>query len=193
MAKKVMGASPTEAHCELNVDKLDFVTVSKRVSPKKGSYLRFSKESILKIHEDEQSKDRESESIQVHEPGTAFASLSGKLAEISHDPKCSNLEVYFLSNKLVQNGNKVVEDGMWDAEICSFAVRVFNQETQKALRQEFDRSLVISILALWTRYGAGKLGILRLKPAPEDSAQVADKYEDWEGRAIAAYLHRHNL
>jgi len=82
---------------------------------------------------------------------------------------------------------------MWAAEIYSFAIRVFNQETQAALKQEFDRSPVISILALWTRYGAGKLGILRLKPAPEDSAQVIDKYEDWEGRAIGAYLHRYDL
>ena len=195
MAKKVMGASPTEAHGEHDVDKLDFVTVSKKISPKKGSYLRFSKETILKIHEDEQNKSREndSESMQVHEPGTAFASLSDGLAAINHDPKCSNLEVYFLSNKLDQNGNKVVEDGMWAAEICSFAIRVFNQESQAALKQEFDRSPVISILALWTRYGTGKLGILRLKPASEGSAQMARKYEDWEGRAIAAYLHRHNL
>jgi hypothetical protein len=193
MGKKVMGA--TEAHGEHDVDKLDFVTISKKVSPKKGSYLRFSKETILKIHENERSKARESDSqsMRVHQPGSAFASLSDRLAEIDHDQKCSNLEVYFLSNKLDENGDKVVENGMWAAEICSFAIRVFNQETQAALRQEFDRSPVISILALWTRYGAGKLGILRVKPAPEDSAQVANKYEDWEGRAIAAYLHRHNL
>jgi hypothetical protein len=195
MGKKVMDASPTEAHDEHDVDKLDFVTVSRKISPKKGSYLRFSKEAILRIHENEQNKAREndSESKQVCQPGTAFASLADKLSEVNRDPKCSNLEVYFLSYKLHQDGNKAVEDGMSAAEICSFAIRVFNQESQAALRQAFDRSPVISMLALWTRYGAGKLGILRLKPVPEDSAGVADKYGDWEGRVIADYLHRHNL
>lgn len=195
MAKKTMDASPTEAHHEHDVDKFDFVTVTKRVSPRKGSYLRFSKETILKIHEEEQSKTREGdrESVQVHEPGTAFASLSDKLIEISRDPRCSNLEVYLLSGKLDENGCKVIENGKWPAELGSFAIRVFNQETQAALKREFDRSPVLSVLALWTRYGAGKLGILRLKPLSRDPAQMADDYEDWEGKAISTYLHRHNL
>ena len=195
IASKVVGASSTEAHNEHDVDKLDFVTVSKKVSPKKGSYLRFSKETILRIHEDEQNKARESdaESIQIHEPGTAFVSLSDKVAEINHDSKCSNLEVYFLSNKFDQNGNKAVKDGMWVAEVCSFAIHVFDQEAQAALKERFDQCTVISVLVLWTRYGAGKLGILTLKPAVEDPAQVIDKYEYWEGKIIEAYLHRHNL
>jgi hypothetical protein len=59
--------------------------------------------------------------------------------------------------------------------------------------QEFDKLAVLSVLVLWTRYGAGKLGILRLKPVREDEMPVADEYEEWEGKAIAAYLHRHNL
>jgi hypothetical protein len=47
MAKKVMGASPTEARGEHDVDKLDFLTVSKKVSPKKGSYQERSTKKII--------------------------------------------------------------------------------------------------------------------------------------------------
>jgi hypothetical protein len=191
-----MHATPTEAHSEHDVDKLDFVTVSKKVSTKKGCYLRFSKETILKIREDEERQAREdeiNEKVRIHAPGTAFAALSEELARLSEDPKCSNLEVYLLSNKLDQNGEKVVRDGMWAAETRPFGIYLFDEETRAFLKQEYDKSPVLSMLVLWTRYGAGKLGILKLKPIREDDTPVADEYEEWEGKAIAAYLHRHNL
>jgi hypothetical protein len=196
MGKKVMDAAPTEAHGEYDVDKLDFVTISKKVSPKKGSYLRFSKETILKIHDDEQRKAREDEikeGASVHEPGTAFTTLSEKLAQLSKDPKCSNVVVFLLMNKLDKDGKKVVRDGMGVAEIHPIEIHLFDDETQAFIKQAYDKSPVLSILVLWTRYGAGKLGILRLKPVPEDGPSVADEYEEWEGKAISAYLHRHNL
>jgi len=195
MRKRVMDATPTEAHGEYDVDKLDFVTVSKKVSTKKGSYLRFSKETILKIREDEERKARDDEieeKVKVHAPGTAFASLSEELARLSEDPKCSNVEVYILSGKL-DDGEKVVRDVMWAAEIRPIRIYLFDEETRIFLKQEYDKSPVLSILVLWTRYGAGKLGILKLKPVREDDAAVADEYEEWERKAIAAYLHRHNL
>jgi hypothetical protein len=47
---------------------------------------------------------------------------------------------------------------------------------------------------LWTRYGAGKLGILQLRPIRADEeTPITGEYEEWEGKAIAAYLDRHNL
>jgi len=196
MGKKVMHATPTNAHDEHDVDKLDFVTVSKKVSTKKGSYLRFSKETILKIREDEERKAREDEINEkaiICPPGTALGTLSEELARLSKDLKCSNLEVCLLSGKLDQDGEKVICDGMWIAEIRPIGIHLFDEETQALIKQEYDKSPILSILVLWTRYGAGKLGILKLKPVVEDDKSMADEYEEWERKAIAAYLHRHNL
>ena len=82
---------------------------------------------------------------------------------------------------------------MWTAEIRPIRINVFDGETQAFLKQQFDKSPVMSILALWTRYGAGKLGILRMKPTEDGATFDGDDYEEWEGNAISAYLHRHNL
>lgn len=190
-----MEATPTQAHGEYDVNKLDFVTISKKVSTKKGSYLRFSKETILKIAEDEERKAREEtkDKLIIHEPGTAFAGLSEELVRLSQDQKCSNIEVYLHSGKLDQDGKKVLRDGMWAAEIRHFGIYRFDAETRAFLKQEFDRSPVLSTLVLWTRYGAGKLGILKLKPIREGETPEPDEYEQWEREAIAAYLHRNNL
>jgi hypothetical protein len=193
MGNEAMGATPV--HGEHDVDKLDFVTVAKMVSPKKGSYLRFGKETILKLYEDGKLKSHEEREreVSVHEPGTAFAALSANLTRISEDPKSSKLEVYLLSNKLDQEGENVMHDGRWAAEIRPIGINVFDGETQAFLKQQFDKSPVMSILALWTRYGAAKLGILRMKPTEDGATFDGDDYEEWEGKAISAYLHRHNL
>jgi hypothetical protein len=66
----------------------------------KGSYLRFSKETISKIRADEERKandDEANEKSKVHPPGTAFDALSEDLARVSGDLKCRNVEVYLLS------------------------------------------------------------------------------------------------
>jgi hypothetical protein len=53
---------------------------------------------------------------------------------------------------------------------------------------------VLSVLMLWTRYGTGKLGIERLKPVPDGKDDpAAHEFEEWEGKVIAEYLHRHDL
>jgi len=129
----------------------------------------------------------------VHEPGTAFTALSENLVRINEDPKSSKLEVYLLSNKLDERGQKVMRDSMAAAEVRPIGIDVFDEETREFLKQQFDKSPVISVLVLWTRYGAGKLGILRMKPTENGAAFDGDDYEDWEGKAISAYLHRHNL
>lgn len=196
LGRKFGGATPTDAHNEHDVDKLDFVTISKKVSPKKGSYLRFSKETILKIREDEKRKVREDETkkkVRIHAPGTAFATLLEELARLNEDSNCRNLEVCLLSNKLGHDGEKVVRGGMWVAEIRPIQIHLLDEETRAYLKHEYDKSPVLSILVLWTRYGAGKLGILKLKPVRDDDSPVADEYEEWEGKAITAYLNRHNL
>ena len=48
--------------------------------------------------------------------------------------------VYLLSNKLDQDGEKVVRDGMWVAEIRPLGIYLFNEETRALLKQEYDKS-----------------------------------------------------
>jgi hypothetical protein len=50
------------------------------------------------------------------------------------------------------------------------------------------------MLVLWTRYCAGKLGIMKFLPVSENEAipEQVD-YAEWETKAIAMYLDRHNL
>ena len=87
----------------------------------------------------------------------------------------------------------MIEDGKWKAEVQPFAIRVFDQESEAALKQEFDRLPVLSILILWTRYGTGKLGIARFKPTSESATLEDDLYEYWERVVISAYVDRHKL
>jgi hypothetical protein len=67
--------------------------------------------------------------------------------------------------------------------------------TRAALKQGYDKSPVLLKLVLWTRYGAGKLGILELRPMqgeivfPRPEIIKSRKM----GRPIAAILDRHNL
>ena len=132
--------------------------------------------------------------MKIHAPGTAFPALLEELSRLSEDPKCNDLEVTFLSNKLDESGQKTVIGGMYVADIRAIGIHVFDDETRAVLKREYDRFPVLSILVLWTRYGAGKLGILQLRPMQgEDDIPVVGEYEEWEGKAIAAYLHRHDL
>ena len=143
--------------------------------------------------EDRKALDVEAkEEGSFHEAGTAFETLCEKLSRLSEDPKCSRIVVFLLVNKLDQAGKKVVVDGMAKAEARPIEIHVFDEETRAFVKRVFDSAPVLSILVLWTRYGAGKLGILRLKPLPEDRSTKVE-YEEWEGKAIAAYLRLYNL
>ena len=117
-----------------------------------------------------------------------------ELSRLSEDAKCNDVEVTFLVNKLDVSGQKIVNDGMYVAEICAIGIHVFDDETRNMLKLEYDNFPVLSILIIWLLYGAGKLGILQLRPMQgEDDTPVVGEYEEWEGKAIAAYLHRHGL
>jgi hypothetical protein len=198
MAKKVSAASPSYAHEAQSISELDFMTITKTVSTKKGSYLRYAKDTILRINEEERRKaeEKERERIRVHSPGTAFASLSTQLAEIVGDPKNSYVELYLQRIKLDQSGVRIVEDGMWLAEIVHIELSDFDQLLQTALKREYDRAHIIAVLALWTRYGAGTLGILRVRLMQDgDDPQSVDErdYDDWEHKVIPEYMNRHKL
>jgi hypothetical protein len=127
------------------------MTITKTVSTKKGSHLRFAKDTILRINEEERRKaeEKERERVQVHSAGTAFASLSNQLAEIVGDPKNSHVEHYLQRIKLDQSGGRIVEDGMWLAEISHIGLSGFDQRAQTALKREFDRAPITAVLSLW--------------------------------------------
>jgi hypothetical protein len=198
MANEVSAAFPYDAHEAQSISELDFMTITKTVSTKKGSYLRYAKDTILRINEEERRKaeEKERERIRVHSPGTAFASLSTQLAKIVGDPKNSYVELYLQRIKLDQSGGRIVEDGMWLAEIVHIELSDFDQLLQAALKREYDRAPIIAVLALWTRYGAGTLGILRVRLIKDgdDTQNVDDRdYDDWEHKVIPEYMNRHKL
>lgn len=198
MANKASAASPSDASDAQNISALDFMTITKTVSTKKGSYLRFPKDTILRINEEERRKAEEEERrrVQVHPPGTVFASLSNQLAEIVSDPKNSHVELYLQRIKLDESGGRIVQDGMWLAEILRIELSHFDQRVQTALKLELDRAPIIAVLALWTRYGAGTLGTLRVRLMKDgDSPQSVGErdYDGWEHEVIPEYMNRHRL
>jgi hypothetical protein len=55
-------------------------------------------------------------------------------------------------------------------------------------------SPLISLLVLWTRPSAQKLGILKFYPlTPDNLPPKTAEYEESEKKAIGAYIERHNL
>ncbi len=102
--------------------------------------------------------------------------------------------VTLLSNKLDDRGEKLVNEGMYVAEIRPIGIHVLDEDTRRFLKQEYERLPLLSMLVLWTRYGAGKLGILKVQPVSEkEPVPKHVDYAEWESKAIAAYLDRHKL
>jgi hypothetical protein len=188
LIEKYQQAPAAPKSAAMHTDNLAFVQLSRQIKPKKGDYFRIAKDVALKAYEEDLKNN-----VKIHAPGTAFSTLLEELARLSEDSKCNNLEVSFLSNKMGEDGQKIVHDGKYVAEIRSFGIHVFGDETRAFLKEEFGRCPVLSVLVLWTRYGAGKIGILRLQPVCGDNETPVPEYREWEGKAIAAYLHRHNL
>lgn len=186
---KYQKAAPAAHQTGVNTDALDFAEMSRQVKPVKGDYFRIAKDILLKNQREELKND-----VKVHPPGTLLARLMEELEGLLQDNRCANIEVTLLSNKLDNQGNKVVDDNMFVAEIRPIGVHVINEDTSQFLKQEYERSPVLSILVLWTRYGAGKLGIMKFQPIQENEA-VPTKFDcaEWEAEAISAYLDRHNL
>lgn len=143
----------------VRTDELAFAQLSRQIKPLKGDYFRIAKDVALMAHEEELKKN-----MKIHAPGMAFPALLEDLSRLSEDPKCNDLEVTFLSNKLDESSQKIVNGGMHVAEIRAIGIHVFDDETRAVLKREYDKFPVLSILVLWTRYGAGKLGILQLRP-----------------------------
>ena len=182
-------AVPSAHQTVVNTDGLAFVEMSRQIKPKKGDYFRIGKDTVLKSHQEELKRN-----VKIYPPGTQFAQLLERLASLLQDEKCANIEVTFLSNKLDDHGNKVVDENKYVAEIRPIAVYGLNERTRRSLRLEYERFPLLSLLVLWTRYGAGKLGIMKFQPLAENEPVPNDvSYEEWEAKAIGAYLDRHGL
>ena len=164
---------PVSGSADMHVDELDFVQVSKKIKPAKGSYLRFSRDVILKNYEDERRTRYEPSPA-----GTQFSSLMNSLNDIFKYPSVSDVEVIFISLKLDDLGEKVVEDNQHVAQIRAVGINGISEEIQESLRQQYETSPLISLLVLWTRRSAQKLGILKFCPVTPDNPDPTPDYED---------------
>jgi hypothetical protein len=172
-----------------SLDELDFAEVSRQIKPLKGDYFRIAKGVALKSYQEELKKEP-----QLHPVGTHFAALLESLERICADPRYANVEVVFISFKLDEHGERIAHGDKNAAEIRSVGIHELGEETRGVLKIEYDKYPPISIMILWTLYGAGKLGILKFQPVEEDKPIPAKaSYEDWEGEAMIAYLDRHKL
>jgi hypothetical protein len=189
LMRKYQGAAPAADAEAVGTEDLAFAQVTRRIKPLKGDYFRIAKDVALKANEEE---DKASTSILPR--GTASATLAEKLARLTADSKCSNIELFLLRRKFDENDQPIVRDGVGAAGIEEFQIHCFDDETRTQLEQHVEARGVLSVLMLWTRYGTGKLGIERLKPAPDGKDNpAAHEFEEWEGKVIAEYLHRHDL
>jgi len=94
---------------------------------------------------------------------------------------------------LDDQAEKILNGGMYVAEMRSIGIRGLDELTCQFLKQEYGRLPLLSILILWT-YGAGKLGIMTFLPVSKNEPLPEHvDYAEWESKAIAAYLDRHNL
>jgi hypothetical protein len=193
LTEKYRQATPASHGAVVGTDDLAFAEISRQIKPVKGDYFRIAKDVILKNHEDELKKSS-NKNRKIHPPGKQFSGLVEELERLLDDGKCNNIEVILLGNKLDDQGKKIVDGGMYVAEIHSIGIRVLDEVARQFLRQEYERLPLLSMLVLWTRYGAGKLGIMRFLAVSEnDPVPEHVDYTEWESKAIAAYLHRHKL
>jgi hypothetical protein len=189
LLRKYQEAAPASDAEAVTTKDLAFAQVTRRIKPLKGDYFRIAKDVALKADEEENKA-----SATILPPGTASVTLTEKLARLTADVKCSNIELFLLRRKFDENEQPVVRDGVGAAGIEAFQIHCFDDETRTQLEQHVDARGVLSVLMLWTRYGTGKLGIERLKPAPDGKDNpAAHEFEEWEGKVIAEYLHRHDL
>jgi hypothetical protein len=189
LIRKYQQAAPASDAGSVTTKDLAFAQVTRRIKPLKGDYFRIAKDVALKANEEEDKA-----STTILPPGTASATLAEKLARLTADVKCSNIELFLLRRMFDENDQPVVRDGVGAAGIEAFQIHRFDDQTRTQLEQHVEARGVLSVLMLWTRYGTGKLGIERLKPAPDGKDNpAAHEFEEWEGKVIAEYLHRHDL
>lgn len=165
---------------------LGFFQITKQIKPAKGSYLRFSKEVILKNYEDELRKH-------MFPPENLFAKLLDSLREVFLKPEVEHVEVDFIHYKMDGKGEKVVEDGHHIAQIRPVGISGLDEEVEGVLREQFAMGPNLSLLILWSRPRVEKLGILKFCRANSEHPIPETDYEAWEQLAIRAYMDRHHI
>jgi hypothetical protein len=143
---------------------------------------------ILKNYEDERRKCNG-----PFPPGTEFSGLMTSLNDLFSDTSVSDVEVVFISFKLDDLGEKVVEDNQYVAQIRAVGISGISDEAQDALREQYEMAPLMSLLVLWTRPSTEKLSIVKFYRVNPDDPNPTPHYEDWEKRAVRAYMERHNL
>jgi hypothetical protein len=143
---------------------------------------------ILKNYEDEKRKRNG-----PFPPGTQFAGLMNSLTDLFRDLSVSDVEVVFISLKLDVMGETIVEDNQNVAQIRAVGIIGISDEMRESLRQQYEIAPLISLLVLWTRRSTQKLGILKFYPVTPGNPDPTPDYEEWEKRAVSAYMERHSL
>lgn len=169
-----------------DLSELGFFQITKRIKPAKGSYFRFAKEMILKNYEDELRK-------RLFPPENLFAKLLDSLREVFAKPDVERVEVDFITYKVNEKGEKVVEDDHHIAEIRPVGISGLDDEVEEVLREQFDMGPNLSLLILWSRPSVEKLGILKFCRANPDHPIPEADYEAWEQLAIRAYMDRNHI
>ena len=169
-----------------DMSEIGFLQITKQIKPAKGSYLRFSKDVILKDYAD-QLRSR------MLPPETLFPKLIDSLCEVFAKLGVERVEVFFIGYKLNEYGERVVEDNQHVALIRPVGISGLSDETKQVLKQQFDLAPILSLLVLWSRPGTEKLGILKFwRVNTEDPVPKMD-YEEWEQTAIRDYMDRNQL
>ena len=91
-------------------------------------------------------------------------------------------------------GETIVEDNQNVAQIRAVGITGISDEMRESLRQQYEMSSLISLLVVWTPpIHTQKLGILKFCPVTPDNPDPTPDYEEWEKRAVSAYMERHSL
>jgi hypothetical protein len=126
--------------------------------------------------------------------GTQFLGLVDSLIDLFKEPNISEVEVVFVSYKLDAKGNKIVEDNQHVAEIRWLGLNSIGEENREKLRGEYDKAPMLSLMVLWLRPSAERLGVANFPPIiPGQPLPQKGAYTQWEKTSIAAYMRRHNL
>ena len=153
-----------------DMSELGFFQITKEIKPAKGSYLRFAKDVILKNYEEELKK-------RTFSPEALFSKLIASLREVFAKPDVERVEVYFISYKLDEKGEKIVEDNQHVAQIRPVGITGLDDEVEAVLRQQFEMVPVLSLLVLWSRPRVEKLGILKFCRANPEHPVAQTDYE----------------
>jgi hypothetical protein len=126
-------------------------------------------------------------------PETLFPKLIDSLREVFAKPEVERVEVFFISYKLNEKGERVVHDEHHVAQIRPVGISGLDDGVEETLRKQFEMEPVLSLLVLWSRPSVEKLGILKFCRANPEHPVPQTDYEEWEQMAIRSYMERNKI